>query len=334
MNIKLVKRIFYFGMICVLFASCSNKKYHFNEGQIFGTFYHITYESTNNLHADILQQLQNFDASLSNYNPNSIITKVNNNDTTVVLDRYFTHCFKISKQVSDATNGAFDFTVAPLVNAWGFGFKNKLEPAKIPVDSLLQFVGYKKVKLANGKVIKADKRILLDASAVAKGYGVDVIADFLEEKGVTNYLVEIGGEIRAHGNSPKNRLWRVGIDKPIDDASSLSREIQEVLEMKNTAMATSGNYRQFYVKDGKKYAHTIDPRKGYPVQHSLLSSTVVAPTCIIADAYATAFMVLGVEESKKIVAANPNLEVLFIYSDKNGQLKTYVSKGLKEKILK
>ncbi len=334
MNRDLIRNLIGIFLVCAVFTACTHNKYRFNEGQIFGTFYHITYESTDDLHAEILEQLKNFDASLSTYNPNSVITKVNNNDTTVVLDHFFTHCFKISKQVADITDGAFDFTVAPLVNAWGFGFKNKLDPDKIPVDSLLQFVGYKKVKIENGRVIKADKRIMLDASAIAKGYGVDVIADFLEQKGVINYLVEIGGEIRAHGISHKNRLWRIGIDKPIDDASSLSREIQEVIEIKDAAMATSGNYRQFYVKDGKKYAHTIDPRKGYPVQHSLLSSTVVAPTCIIADAYATAFMVLGVEESKKIVQSNPDLEVLFIYSDKNGQLKTYVSKGLAGKILK
>ncbi len=332
-KVNLDYKWYYTLLVCALLMSCTNNQYHFNQGKIFGTFYHITYENTADLHPQILEQLKQFDASLSTYNPKSTITKVNLNDSTVVLDAFFTRCFNMSKKISHHTDGAFDLTVAPLVNAWGFGFKNKLDPEKIPVDSLLQLVGYKKVKLENGKIIKADKRIMLDASAIAKGYGVDVIADFLEQKGVVNYLVEIGGEIRTHGISPKKRPWRVAIDKPIDDVSSLSREIQEVVEIQNAAMATSGNYRQFYVKNGKKYAHTIDPRKGYPVQHSLLSSTVVAPTCMVADAYATAFMVLGVEKSKKIVEANPNLEVLFIYSDKDGKLKTFVSKGLQGKIL-
>jgi Membrane-associated lipoprotein involved in thiamine biosynthesis len=249
------------------------------------------------------------------------------------LDDYFTTCFETSEQIAKATDGAFDWTVAPLVNAWGFGFKNKLEPEEIPVDSLLQVVGYQKVRLEAGKVIKEDPRIMFDASAIAKGYGVDIVADFLESKGITNYMVEIGGEIRVNGISNKERPWRVGIDKPIDDPTSLTRQIQDVLELKNGAMATSGNYRQFYVKDGKKYAHTIDPRLGYPVQHSLLSASVVAPTCMKADAYATAFMVLGLEKSVEIVQNDPELEAYFIYTDENGSLATYTTENLKGNIL-
>lgn len=324
-------------LITIAFVSCKQEaKYHFNEGKVFGTFYHIVYQYPNEegLQAEILEKLKEFDYSLSTYNPESVITKVNDNDSAVVLDEYFITCFQTSEEIAKVTNGAFDWTVAPLVNAWGFGFKNKLEPEDIPVDSLLQVVGYQKVKLENGKVIKADPRIMFDASAIAKGYGVDVVADLLESKGITNYMVEIGGEIRAMGNSNKKRTWRVGIDKPIDDPTSLSRQIQDVIELENGALATSGNYRQFYVKDGKKYAHTIDPRKGYPVQHSLLSASVIAPDCMTADAYATAFMVLGLEESIKIVDADPKLEAYFIYSDEDGKMQTYISEKLKGKILK
>ncbi|NOU60229.1 FAD:protein FMN transferase [Marinifilum caeruleilacunae] len=329
----------YIFLLLIGFALVSCKKeatYHFKEGKVFGTFYHFVYEypEGEDLQVEIMQKLKEFDFSLSTYNPESVISKVNDNDSSVVLDDYFITCFKTSEQIAQITDGAFDWTVAPLANAWGFGFKNKLEPEDIPVDSLLMVVGYQKVKLQGGKVIKEDPRIMFDASAIAKGYGVDIVADYLESKGIVNYMVEIGGEIRAKGNSNKNRPWRVGIDQPIDDPSSLSRQIQDVMELENGALATSGNYRQFYIKDGKKYAHTIDPRLGYPVQHSLLSASVVAPTCMKADAYATAFMVLGLEKSIEIVKNDPELEAYFIYTDEEGALATYISEKLNAKILK
>ncbi len=326
-------------LFCVLiFTSCqdNSKKYFFDEGQIFGTFFHITYEHTGNesLHDDIMSKLNEFDLSLSTYKPQSVISRVNNNDTSVVLDHYFLTTLKRGEEISRITDGAFDMTVAPLVNAWGFGFKNKLDPEMIPVDSLLEITGYTKVRIEDGKVIKDDPRIMFDASAIAKGYGVDVVADFLEQQGVTNYMVEIGGEIRAKGKNDKGRIWRVGIDKPIDDPSTMSREIQDVIQMKNGALATSGNYRQFYIKDGKKYAHTIDPRLGYPVQHSLLSASVFAPDCMSADAYATSFMVLGLEESIVIVEKDSLLEAYFIYSDSLGNYQSYFTEGLKNLIIK
>jgi len=323
-------------LVFSVFSSChkSGENYHFNQGKVFGTFYHIIYNyPEKDLQEEILQKLEQFDFSLSTYNQESIISKVNQNDSNVVLDHYFLTVFHKSEEVAEITNGAFDWTVAPLVNAWGFGFKNKLDPEKIPVDSLLQIVGYKKIHLKNGKVIKDDPRIMLDGSAIAKGYGVDVVAKFLESKGISNYMVEIGGEIRAKGKNDKNRIWRVGIDKPIDDPSSLSRQIQDIITMGNGAMATSGNYRQFYLKNGVKYAHTIDPRLGYPVQHSLLSASVLAPDCMTADAYATAFMVLGLEESLKIVQKDSLLDAYFIYSDKYGNLQTKMTGNLKNRIV-
>jgi len=320
------------------FTSCQGnaKKYYFDEGPIFGTFYHMVYEHTgdDNLHEDIMAKLNEFDLSLSTYKPQSVISRVNNNDTSVVLDHYFLTTFKRGEEISRITDGAFDMTVAPLVNAWGFGFKNKLDPEMIPVDSLLEVVGYTKVRLEGGKVVKDDPRIMFDASAIAKGYGVDVVADLLELNGVTNYMVEIGGEIRAKGKNDKGRIWRVGIDKPIDDPSTMSREIQDVIQLGNGALATSGNYRQFYIKDGKKYAHTIDPRLGYPVQHSLLSASVFAPDCMLADAYATSFMVLGLEKSIELVEKDSLLKAYFIYTDSLGNYKTYVSDRLKESIIK
>ncbi|PKQ65602.1 thiamine biosynthesis protein ApbE [Labilibaculum filiforme] len=335
-----MKKIFYLYLLLgvLILSSCqtNSNKYYFDEGQIFGTFYHIVYEhsSDKSLHEEVMLKLNDFDLSLSTYKPQSIISRVNSNDTTVVLDTYFLTTLKRGEEISKITNGAFDMTVAPLVNAWGFGFKNKLDPEQIPVDSLLEVVGYQKVRLIAGRVVKEDPRIMFDASAIAKGYGVDVVADFLEQQGVTNYMVEIGGEIRAKGKNDKGRIWRVGIDKPIDDPSTMSREIQEVIQLENGALATSGNYRQYYIKDGKKYAHTIDPRLGYPVQHSLLSASVFAPDCMSADAYATSFMVLGLEKSIEIVEKDSLLDAYFIYTDSLGNYKSYVSDKIKEAIVK
>jgi len=334
----MIKRIQLLLVASLLLLGCQTKKkeYQFNEGYIWGTIYHIVYDNPDgkDLHEEIKVKMNEFDHSLSTYKPNSIITRVNNNDSTVILDRYFETVFNRSLEISEITDGAFDMTIAPLANAWGFGFKNKLEPEDIPVDSLLQIVGYTKVKLHNKKVVKDDPRIMFDPSAIAKGYGVDVIADFLESKGVANYMVEIGGEIRVKGHSNKNRSWRVGIDRPIDDPEVKNREIQDILSLPNGAMATSGNYRQFYIKNGKKYAHTIDPKLGYPVQHSLLSATVIAPDCMTADAYATAFMVLGLEKSIRIVENDPNLNAYFIYTNEEGNYQTYSSSKIKEMILK
>lgn len=334
----MIKKIQLFLLASLLLLACqpTKREYQFNEGYIWGTIYHIVYDSPNgnDLHEEIKIKMNEFDHSLSTYKPNSVISRVNNNDTTVVLDHYFETVFNRSLEIAEITNGAFDMTIAPLANAWGFGFKNKLEPEDIPVDSLLQIVGYQKVKLINSKIVKEDPRIMFDPSAIAKGYGVDVVADFLESKGVSNYMVEIGGEIRVKGVSNKNRLWRVGIDRPIDDPEVRNREIQDILSLPNGAMATSGNYRQFYIKNGKKYAHTIDPKLGYPVQHSLLSASVIASDCMTADAYATAFMVLGFEKSKTIVENNPKLEAYFIYTDEAGDYKTYSTDKIKQMILK
>jgi thiamine biosynthesis lipoprotein len=334
----MIKKIQLLVLTALLLFACqpAKKEYQFNEGYIWGTIYHIIYDNPNNkdLHEEIKAKMNEFDHSLSTYKPNSIISRVNNNDSTVVLDHYFETVFNRSLEISKKTDGAFDMTIAPLANAWGFGFKNKLEPEDIPVDSLLQIVGYNKVKLLNNQVIKDDPRIMFDPSAIAKGYGVDVVANFLESKGISNYMVEIGGEIRVKGLSNKNRSWRVGIDRPIDDPEVKNREIQDILSLVDGAMATSGNYRQFYIKKGKKYAHTIDPKLGYPVQHSLLSASVIAPDCMTADAYATAFMVLGLEKSITIVENDPNLNAYFIYTDEEGKYQTYSSDKIREMILK
>lgn len=304
-----------------------------SEGSVFGTFYHITYQSAETLQEGIDATLKQVDFSLSPFNKESVITAINNN-TNMEADSMFTEVFLLSKQVSAATNGAFDITVAPLVNLWGFGFKNMENVSDEKVKGLLPFVGIDQVELVDGKIQKKHPETMLDCSAIAKGYGVDAVGKYLESQGVKNYMVEIGGELRARGTNPLGARWRIGIHTPNEDPTSTSNEIEKVLEVTQLSMATSGNYRNFYEKDGKKYAHTIDPRTGYPVQHSILSSTVLAQDCATADAYATAFMVLGLEEAQKVLAAHKELMAFFIYTDKDGNTQEWYTESLKNQIAK
>ena len=293
--------------------------------------YNITYQSDKNLQKEIEAELQKVDASLSPFNKSSIISKVNRNEK-VEVNSMFTDVFNLAQKISEETGGAFDITVAPLVNAWGFGFKNDTKPTPAAIDSLKQIIGYKKVRLDGKQIVKNDKRIMLDCSAIAKGYGSDAVARLLRSKGIENFMVEIGGEIVTRGINEKRLPWKIGVTKPVDDSLNTNQEIQTILNVTNKAMATSGNYRNFYYKDGKKYAHTIDPITGYPVQHNILSATVLADNCATADAYATAFMVMGLEKAKAILDRHPELMVYFIYSDKNGKNAVWYSPSLKNKI--
>ena len=305
--------------------------YQHNTGQIFGTTYHITYQSDKDLHREILQRLQLVDQTFSTFNDESIISKINRNEP-VKLNQMFIEVFDLAKTVSKDTHGAFDITVAPLVTVWGFGFKSGTPPTKAVIDSLRHLTGYEKVKLIGSKVRKQDPRIMLDCSAIAKGYGCDVVAQYLRSRDVENFMIEIGGEIVVQGNSDKRLPWKIGVTKPTDDSTQVNNELQTVLNVSNTAMATSGNYRRFYYKNGKKYAHTIDPKTGYPVQHNILSATVLANTCAKADAYATSFMVLGLEKTQQVLQHHPDLMVYLIYADGQGKNKVWYSPSLKKAI--
>ena len=306
--------------------------YQMNSGMVFGTVYNITYECDSDLHQAIKAELQKVDNSLSPFNEKSIITAINQNKD-VQPDEMFLTVFKKAMEVSRETGGAFDITVAPLVNAWGFGFKNGSQPNRQQVDSLRRLIGYEKVTLKDDRIVKQSPDIMLDCSAIAKGYGSDVVARFLQQQGVKNFMVEIGGEVVTSGVNPQRLPWRIGVTKPTDDTLSVKGEIQSVLNVTDLAMATSGNYRNFYYKGGKKYAHTIDPKTGYPVQHSLLSATVLAKDCATADAYATSFMVLGIDGAKKVLERHPELMAYFIYADDKGQNAVWCSPSLKDKIV-
>ena len=304
-----------------------------NEGLVFGTIYKITYQHASDLQNDIKEAMMEVDNSLSPYNPNSIITRINHNQDTT-LNEHFTQVFELAQKISTETEGAFDITVAPLVNAWGFGFKNSIEIEPNVIDSLRQFVGYQKIKMVDGKMIKEDPRLMLDCSAIAKGYGVDRVARLLDKKGVQHYMVDIGGEVVVKGKNPRMKTWRIGINKPVEDSLSVNQELQTILEVSNIGMATSGNYRKFYYKDGKRYAHTIDPRLGTPIQHNILSATVLAKDCTTADAYATAFMVMGLEKAKAFCEQHPELNAYLICAGEGDSYEIYYTPGMEKYMIK
>lgn len=318
------------GIVAIVSACGTKKNYQYTEGKIYGTFYHITYNFPDDLQKDLRAEMEKVNASLSMFNPQSVISKINRGESDST-DLLFREMFVKAEQVNRETKGAFDITVAPLVNAWGFGFKTDSFPSAGKIDSILQFVGMDKLALQGDRLVKQVEGMEIDASSIAKGLGTDLVADYLDRKGVTDYMVEIGGEIRAKGMSRKGRPWRIGIDKPIDDATGAMREIEMVVELTSGALATSGNYRNYYIHDGKKYAHTINPATGYPVQQDILSASVYTDSCMKADAYATAFMVLGLESAKEIVNNNPALEACFIY-EQDEAMKKWTSPGFEKLI--
>ncbi|CAN5708146.1 FAD:protein FMN transferase [soil metagenome] len=328
---------FFIPVVCLLMLNgCKNKTQPLIKanGKAQGTTYQVTWFSDNeyNYQKEIDSVFKTIDLSLSTYVPASIISKINKNDTPVLVDKYFTDVYQKAMEVSEKTNGLFDITIAPVINAWGFGFTKKAEVDSSMIDSLLNFVGYKKIKLEGNKLLKEQPQMMLDFNAIAQGYTVDVIAGFLESKGIKNYLVELGGEVKTKGRKPGNVSWKIGIDQPVDSAVE-GRPLKAIIKLDNRALATSGNYRKFYILDGKKYAHIIDPHTGYPAKHNLLSASVLADDCMTADAYATAFMVMGVGKAKEFLASHRELtlDVFFIY-DNNGVWETYSSEGLKNSI--
>ncbi|MCB9317283.1 MAG: FAD:protein FMN transferase [Lewinellaceae bacterium] len=307
-----------------LFFACQNKQPEYTqlEGQAQGTTFHITYfdPAGRDFSGPVDSLFRLIDRSMSLWDSTSIISRVNRNEAGVLLDEHFIAVFQRSQAIAAATGGMFDITVGPLVRAWGFSYKKGLPPPDSAlVDSLRQLIGFQKVRLENGVLQKDDPRMEVDVNAIAQGYTVDVLAQYLEKQGVQNYMVEVGGEVRTAGKNARGELWRIGIDKPVADGGE-GRPLQTVVSMENQALATSGSYRKFVERDGKKYSHAIDPQTGYPITHNLLSISVLADDCTTADAYATAFLVLGLEKSMKI-AQEQGLKVYGIYTDENGALQ-------------
>ena len=303
-------------------------------GQTMGTTYHITYlqDQVKNYKPGIDSLLKAWNLSMSTFIPESEISYFNTHDTLVYRSKYFLPVLQKSKEVYEATGGAFDPTVMPLVDAWGFGPKNLPLPDSSQVDSLLQYVGFDKIRFDSLKVWKTRHGVQLDFSAIAKGYGVDVVGEYLESKGIQNFMVEIGGEITCKGKNDRGKPWSTGIEDPTVELSET--RISAVLELNDRSIATSGNYRNFYVKNGRKYFHEISPFTGYPAEQDLLSASVIADQCITADGFATGFMVLGLEKSKRVLEKRKDLDAYFIYSGKNGELKTYRTEPLRNSLKK
>ena len=332
------KNLIWLALLVVATAIILSRRQHeavfqTESGRVFGTFFTVNYRHPVSLRSDIDSVLRLVDFSLSPFNEASVISRINRNEP-VVVDSLFLHVFRCSEQVSELTDGAFDITVAPLVNAYGFGFREARFPDAADVDSLLQITGYRHVSLDESTLTirKDDPRIMLTCSAVAKGYAVDVVARQLSQCGVTDYMVDIGGEVVVKGLNPDGQPWRIGVNKPIDDSLSVRQDLQTVLHVSDMAMATSGNYRNFYYRGGRKYAHTVDPRTGLPVQHSLLSATVLAPDCMTADALATAFMVMGADDALHLADSLSRIEAYLICDDGNGGLTTLMTEGMKQYI--
>ena len=334
--------------LCAIFLSCGEKRtvvpaymsvsngYTTLNGFALGTYFKITYRDLQKRdHYDSIKNLlHRFENSLSVYRENSLISKINKNLDTVP-DRYFLAVFDKAKQISTQTEGAFDISASPLFEIWGWGAKkreNRITPTMI--DSLKQYVGMDKIWIENGKIIKKSPHITLNTNAIAKGYASDITAEFFESKGIDNYMINIGGEIVVKGKNKLGQDWLIGIDKPEDGNMISGLEFQATLRLTDKALATSGDYRRFFIDtvDGQKYSHTIDPRSGYSAKQNILSATVIAHDCMSADAYATAFMVMGLEKTKKFLENHPELEVFLICSDKD-KIVEYRSNNIKSRFL-
>ncbi|MCQ2973802.1 MAG: FAD:protein FMN transferase [Bacteroidales bacterium] len=332
---KLFNYFFIFFATFLGICSCQQNKpvdlsYVKIQGFAQGTTWHISYKSFNNenLEKQVDSILRVFDNSLSAYNSISQLTKINNNDTSVIVDKYFKNILEESKFLYNLSNHAFDPTISPLVSAWGFSKHTNLHvPSQKEIDSILQFVGLDKVSIVDNKVVKTDPRISFSFNANAQGYSVDVVCDWFKENGYTDYLVEIGGETRSCGLNSIGEPWRVGIERPIDGVTENDRVIQTVVPLSGKSLCTSGNYRNYFIEDGIKYSHELDPNTGYPKRDSLLSVAIVANTAVFADGLATAVMVLGLDKGYSLVDSLPDTEGYFIYAKSNGKFDIISTKG-------
>lgn len=334
-----MKKLFTICIVVSLFIfACKPKstpEYNQIQGFTQGTTYKIIFG--NNTHKDYTASidsiLKDFDMSLSEYIPNSIISRINANDSNVIIDEHFKTVFLKSKQIWEQSDGLMDITVGPIIDALGFGPASKTKVDSAKIKGLLKYVGLEKVSLENGRIIKADTAIKLDVNSIAQGYSVDVVSDFLESEGIVNYMVEIGGEVRAAGKNSNGLNWRIGIDRPEDGNMVPGEKLQAIISINNQSVTTSGNYRNYYEEKGVKYTHIINPKTGFSVNSRLLSVTIVAKDCITADGWDTAFMVMGLEKSIEKLKQHPELEALLIYNDEQGDYQEYMTDGLKAMIL-
>ena len=324
-------------LLVLVIQSCKEKEPVFSgfSGYAQGSTYSMVFENRKNSNPQDLKEkvekiLADFDMSLSVYKDSSIISKINRNED-VPLDKYFTEVFAKSALISEMTDGAFDITVGPLVKAWGFGPDAHKNFKLSKLDSLLNLVGMSKVSIVNGRLVKNNPAMYIDVNAIAQGYSVDVMCSFFDSLGIKNYLIEIGGEVRAKGTKA-GALWRIGIDKPDDNNMSPGETLEAIIKISDKALATSGNYRKFYIEDGVKYSHEIDPKTGYPAKNTLLSVSILADDCAMADGIATACMVMGKNKTIEFLGNHPEFEAYLVYSDAGGNYKTWMSSKLADYI--
>ena len=321
------------ALLVLLLTGCGPKKlspYRKIAGFTQGTTFHITYEDKANqdLSGAVDSIFKIFDLTFSEYIPNSIVSRINKNDSTALFDDMFVEVYNKSLEVYRETHGAFDLTVGPLVNAWGFGPEKKAKVDSATIDSLLQYIGMDKIRLEGRRLIKKLPGIDIDVNSIAQGYSVDVVYRYFEQLGIQNFMVEIGGEVRTKGKNPKGETWRIGVDKPVEGNNVVGEDLQTIILLDNKAITTSGNYRKFFEENGVKYSHIIDPHTGYPYKNNLLSVTVIANDALTADGYDTGLMVLGLEGARELLKLHPELEAYMIYSDANGKFQVEYTKGI------
>jgi len=296
----------------IIFCACTTTppSTHFS-GNGLGTYYNITIADRNNItQSQIDSVIAELNNTVSIFNPNSLVSRINRNEADTLND-ILKYIVEVSLQVCEETDGAFDFTVGALVNLWGFGKDTPQKVSEEDVAKALETVGYKKIKIEENRIIKENPETQLNFNAVAKGYCVDLVAAFLTSKGLENFLIDIGGELCVRGERAPHKKWRVGIQKPTENKED-AISAEAIMELRDISVATSGNYRNYIEVNGKRYGHTINPYTGYPEINDLLSVSVLAPTCALADAYATAFMVMGVEKTDAFLTKHPEIKAYFI----------------------
>ncbi|WP_375579148.1 FAD:protein FMN transferase [Marivirga tractuosa] len=308
--------------------------YIFISGEAQGTTFNITYSDSENRNFknQVDSILKTFDLSLSTYLKNSEIVKFNQSDSFTFNSPYFYPVLEKSQEIYEASEGAFDPTVFPLIEAWGFGPEKVDFPDSSRIEEIKEYVGFDKINFNNQRVVKEKENVSLDFNAIAQGYSIDVVFDYMKAQGIENMMVELGGELRVKGKNEKGDLWSIGIDDPKAQAGQQSSRVA-IIKLDDEAISTSGNYRKFFLYEGKKYGHSINPKTGYPIQRDIISATIVAPTCMEADAWFTAFMVTGLEKAKEILATQSHLKAFFIYEDEKGELQQFNTENLSENII-
>lgn len=328
-------KIVCFTIILTAAISCGKENYLHYEGLAQGGVYRVTAKAQQSeletLKTGTEKILSEIDMSISGYNKGSALSRFNDNITDGTDDAMLIDIFRLSKKIYDETDGYFDISSGALFDAWGFGFKSGQMPDSAKIAGILGQTGMDKLSIQDGRLVKSIPEVTINFNAIAQGYSCDLIADYLRSEGITDFLIDVGGEILCQGVNPKGSDWKIGIDAPVDGNMDRGEDLQCVIEINSAdapkGVVTSGNYRKYYIKDGKKYAHTINPKSGYPVTHNLLSATVIADDASKADAYATYLMVIGLDESIKFVEEK-GIEALLIY-DSEGETKIWKSEGIR-----